>query len=103
MLSLHQLTDSTDMSFCMDNEALFDINQRQLKIANPEFKDLNRVRRAILTCCHLLCFSKITPTSFANRSSPASCVASRRLCGSQDSLTGASRFQWGRWETNETV
>lgn len=46
MLSLHQLTDSTDLSFCMDNEALFDINQRQLKIANPGFKDLNRVRRA---------------------------------------------------------
>jgi tubulin beta len=44
MLSLHQLTDSTDMSICMDNEALFDINQRQLKIAHPNFTDLNRVR-----------------------------------------------------------
>lgn len=64
MLSLHQLTDSTDLSFCMDNEALFDINQRQLKIANPDFKDLNRVRRAVLTRCRPLCFTKITPTSF---------------------------------------
>jgi hypothetical protein len=35
----------------MDNEALFDINQQQLKIAHPGFKDLNRVRRAFLTRC----------------------------------------------------
>jgi len=49
MLSLHQLTDSTDLTICMDNEALFDINQRQLKIAQPDFKDLNRVRRLFLT------------------------------------------------------
>lgn len=56
MLSLHQLTDSTDMTFCIDNEALFDINQRQLKIAQPGFKDLNRVRRLFLafTCPLLL-------------------------------------------------
>jgi len=44
MLSLHQLTDSTDLTICMDNEALYDINQRQLKIAHPAFSDLNRVR-----------------------------------------------------------
>ncbi len=54
MLSLHQLTDSTDLTFCIDNEALFDINQRQLKIANPSFKDLNRVRQAFLTRCRPL-------------------------------------------------
>ena len=65
MLSLHQLTDSTDLTFCIDNEALFDINQRQLKIANPGFKDLNRVRQAFLTRCRPLCFTKITSTSFA--------------------------------------
>ena len=97
MLSLHQLTDSTDLSFCMDNEALFDINQRQLKIANPDFKDLNRVRRAVLILSSSMFHQN--NTNLVYRSSPASCAASRRLCGSQASLMGALRFQRGRGES----
>jgi hypothetical protein len=62
MLSLHQLTDSTDLTLCMDNEAPFDINQRQLKIAHLGFSDLNRVHPSFLTRCRPLLLTKISST-----------------------------------------
>lgn len=43
MLSIHQLTENSDMTICMDNEALFHICQNNLKIKDPEFSDLNGV------------------------------------------------------------
>jgi hypothetical protein len=100
MLSLHQLTDSTDMTFCMDNEALFDINQRQLKIAHPNFKDLNRVSRPFWTIFRSLFLKE--NLYLICRSSLASCVVFRRVCGSQASLTGASPYQWKK-KANKTV
>ena len=42
MVLLHQLTELTDLTFCMGmDEALFDIYQ---PACPPEFKDLNCVR-----------------------------------------------------------
>ncbi|KNZ73349.1 Tubulin beta-2 chain [Termitomyces sp. J132] len=41
MLSLHQLVDNGDLTFCIDNEALYDINTKTLKIASPAFRHLN--------------------------------------------------------------
>ena len=41
MLSIHQLTENSDMTICMDNEALHNINVRKLKILHPEFTHLN--------------------------------------------------------------
>ncbi|KAG6888791.1 Tubulin beta-2 chain [Termitomyces sp. Mi166 len=41
MLSLHQLVDNGDLTFCIDNEALYDINTKTLKIAGPTFRHLN--------------------------------------------------------------
>ncbi|PBL04346.1 beta-tubulin 2 [Armillaria gallica] len=43
MLSTHQLLDTTDLTICIDNEALYDINQRTLHIKSPSFSDLNQV------------------------------------------------------------
>ena len=65
MLSLHQLVENGDLTFCLDNEALcvislrrhgicvdtplnffrYDITTRTLKVKSPAFEDLNSVRR----------------------------------------------------------
>ncbi|KIM39353.1 hypothetical protein M413DRAFT_447286 [Hebeloma cylindrosporum] len=41
MLSVHQLVDNGDLTICIDNEALYDICTRTLKVKNPNFDDLN--------------------------------------------------------------
>jgi len=41
MLSMHQLVDNGDLTICIDNEALYDISIRSLKIKSPNFTDLN--------------------------------------------------------------
>ncbi|KAL9657000.1 hypothetical protein ABK040_007088 [Willaertia magna] len=42
-LSIHQLIENTEEVFTIDNEALFDICTKQLKISNPSFDDLNQL------------------------------------------------------------
>lgn len=42
-LSVHQLVENTDCSFCIDNEALYDICFRTLKLENPTYSDLNNL------------------------------------------------------------
>merc|ERR1711892_170037 len=42
-LSLNQLIDNTDETFCIDNEALYDICMRTLKIPSPSYGDLNHL------------------------------------------------------------
>jgi len=42
-LSIHQLIENADSVFCIDNEALFDICKRTLKLPNPDYNDLNRL------------------------------------------------------------
>ncbi|XP_061894240.1 tubulin beta-6 chain-like [Entelurus aequoreus] len=42
-LSVHQLLESTDMTFCIDNEALYDICFRTLKLTTPTYGDLNHL------------------------------------------------------------
>lgn len=61
-LSIHQLVENTDQTFCIDNEALYDICFRTLKLTSPTYGDLN----------HLVSVSTITnfifrraPTIFA--------------------------------------
>ncbi|KAH7097899.1 beta-tubulin [Auriculariales sp. MPI-PUGE-AT-0066] len=41
LLSIHQLVESSDLTVCLDNEALYDIAVRTLKNAAPNFDDLN--------------------------------------------------------------
>ncbi|KAH7912826.1 beta-tubulin 2 [Hygrophoropsis aurantiaca] len=43
LLSIHQLVDNCDLTICIDNEALYDIAVRTLKIKNPAFHDLNPI------------------------------------------------------------
>ncbi|ORX87635.1 alpha-beta tubulin [Basidiobolus meristosporus CBS 931.73] len=42
-LSVHQLVENSDMTFCIDNEALYDICFRTLKLSNPTYGDLNHL------------------------------------------------------------
>uniref|UniRef100_A0A1I7Y6M4 Tubulin beta chain n=1 Tax=Steinernema glaseri TaxID=37863 RepID=A0A1I7Y6M4_9BILA len=42
-LSVHQLVENTDETFCIDNEALYDICSKTLKISNPNYGDLNHL------------------------------------------------------------
>ncbi|XP_061544669.1 tubulin beta-6 chain isoform X1 [Phycodurus eques] len=42
-LSVHQLLESTDETFCIDNEALYDICFRTLKLTTPTYGDLNHL------------------------------------------------------------
>ena len=41
-LSIHQLVEHTDETYCIDNEALYDICYRTLKIT-PTYGDLNHL------------------------------------------------------------
>uniref|UniRef100_T1KFQ9 Tubulin beta chain n=1 Tax=Tetranychus urticae TaxID=32264 RepID=T1KFQ9_TETUR len=42
-LSFHQLVENTDETFCIDNEALYDICFRTLKLTTPTYGDLNHL------------------------------------------------------------
>ncbi|KAH6583402.1 hypothetical protein BASA61_008019 [Batrachochytrium salamandrivorans] len=48
-LTLHQLVDNSDETFCIDNEALYDICQRTLKIASPTYGDLNHLVSCVMS------------------------------------------------------
>ncbi|KAI5635314.1 tubulin/FtsZ family, GTPase domain-containing protein [Phthorimaea operculella] len=43
VLSIHQLVENTDETYCIDNEALYDICYRTLKVPNPTYGDLNHL------------------------------------------------------------
>ncbi|XP_068928590.1 tubulin beta-1 chain [Petaurus breviceps papuanus] len=43
VLSIHQLIENTDACFCIDNEALYDICFRTLKLTTPTYGDLNHL------------------------------------------------------------
>ena len=42
-LSVHQLVENTDQTFCIDNEALYDICFRTLRLTTPTYGDLNHL------------------------------------------------------------
>lgn len=53
-LSIHQLVENADEVFCIDNEALYDICFRTLKLDTPSYGDLNRLVSQVMsgiTCC----------------------------------------------------
>ena len=54
VLSFHQLVENSDESFLLDNEALYDICFRTLKLTTPTYGDLNHLVSAAMsgaTCC----------------------------------------------------
>ncbi|KAI1174503.1 beta tubulin [Nemania sp. FL0916] len=48
-LSLHQLVENADETFCIDNEALYDICQRSLKLSMPSYGDLNHLVSTVMS------------------------------------------------------
>ncbi|OQR68295.1 tubulin beta-8 chain-like [Tropilaelaps mercedesae] len=42
-LSVHQLIENTDETFCIDNEALYDICFRTLQLPSPGYPELNHL------------------------------------------------------------
>lgn len=48
-LSVHQLVENADATFCMDNEALYDICQQTLKLAKPTTGDLNHLISTVMS------------------------------------------------------
>uniref|UniRef100_A0A2S2P542 Tubulin beta chain n=1 Tax=Schizaphis graminum TaxID=13262 RepID=A0A2S2P542_SCHGA len=54
-LSVHQLVENTDKTFCIDNEALYDICFRTLKVTTPTYGDLNHLVSAAI-CGVTTCF-----------------------------------------------
>merc|ERR1711877_66481 len=48
-LSVHQLVENTDETFSIDNEALYDICMRTLKLNNPSYGDLNHLVSAVMS------------------------------------------------------
>ena len=53
-LSVHQLVENSDQCFALDNEALYDICFRTLKLTTPTYGDLNHLIAAAVcgtTCC----------------------------------------------------
>jgi len=48
-LSIHQLVENADEVMCIDNEALYDICFRTLKLATPTYGDLNHLVSAVMS------------------------------------------------------
>lgn len=49
MLAMHQLVENVDEVFCIDNEALYDICFRTLKLQNPNYGDLNELVSRVMS------------------------------------------------------
>lgn len=50
-LSFHQLVENADLSFCLDNQALYDICQRTLRTESPRYDDLNMLISYAMSGC----------------------------------------------------
>ncbi len=48
-LSIHQLVENSDETFCIDNDALYDICQRTLKLNLPSMEDLNGLVSSVMS------------------------------------------------------
>ncbi|KAJ1958289.1 Tubulin beta-1 chain [Dispira parvispora] len=48
-LSVHHLVENTDETFCIDNEALYNICHKTLKMNSPSYGDLNRLVTTVMS------------------------------------------------------
>uniref|UniRef100_A0A915N6G2 Tubulin beta chain n=1 Tax=Meloidogyne javanica TaxID=6303 RepID=A0A915N6G2_MELJA len=69
-LSVHQLVENTDETYCIDNEALYDICFRTLKLTNPTYSDLNHLGSAAY---HAQNVSELTKQMFDAKNMMAAC------------------------------
>ena len=58
VLSFHQLVENSDESFLLDNEALYDICFRTLKLTTPTYGDLNQLVSAAMSGVTAACVSQ---------------------------------------------
>ncbi|KAI8062739.1 tubulin beta chain [Gongronella butleri] len=49
VLTVHQLVEHCDATFCIDNEALYDICIRTLKLQSPDYADLNQLVSRVMS------------------------------------------------------
>jgi tubulin alpha len=49
VLSTHALLEHTDCTFCLDNEALYDVCRRNLGIESPTYSNLNRLIAQVIS------------------------------------------------------
>lgn len=49
VLTTNLLIENSDATFCIDNEALYDICLRTLRIGNPDYGDLNHLVSAVMS------------------------------------------------------
>jgi tubulin alpha len=49
VLSTHALLEHTDVTFCLDNEALYDVCRRNLDIERPTYTNLNRLIAQVIS------------------------------------------------------
>ncbi|KAH7012871.1 beta-tubulin [Ilyonectria destructans] len=49
MLAVHPLVENSDATFCIDNEALYDICKSTLKLSNPSYSDLNHLVSTVMS------------------------------------------------------
>lgn len=74
-LSVHQLVENADECMVLDNEALYDICFRTLKLTTPNFGDLNHLISAVMsgvTCC--LRFPGDDPAIILNNCRHSGCI-----------------------------
>lgn len=48
-LSVHQLVENSDETFCIDNEALYNICMRTLKLPQPSYDELNHLVSSVMS------------------------------------------------------
>ncbi|KAG7664255.1 beta-tubulin [[Candida] subhashii] len=48
-LSVHQLVENADETFCIDNEALYNICQKTLKLPQPSYAELNNLVSSVMS------------------------------------------------------
>ncbi|KAL1445210.1 hypothetical protein MTO96_045145, partial [Rhipicephalus appendiculatus] len=76
-LSIYQLVENTDETFCIDNEALYDICFRTLKLTTPTYGDLNHLvsstMSGVTTCLSALTVAELTQQMFEAKNMMAAC------------------------------
>ena len=85
-LSVHQLVENTDETYCIDNEALYDICFRTLKLTTPTYGDLNHLVSATMSgeeaSSYLIIIHRVLYNQFPSCHN-LSCTLQIRLASSQ--------------------
>ncbi|KAK7019481.1 Tubulin/FtsZ, GTPase domain-containing protein [Favolaschia claudopus] len=90
-LSVHQLVENSDETFCIDNEALYDICFRTLKLSTPTDGDLNNLVSFVMsgiTTCDSLVNSTLICSSLLSTWSPSRMFDAKNMMVASDPWRG---------------